>query len=403
VYYDQININPFLDYRPPNGAADGLEGNPAGPSPVSSFSQSGLSVDPTTKLKTGTLFQWQPNVALFPGVETCPTGNCGTQGPFGIYSVSQNFRAPYFFNYDLQVEKSLGNFAVFQIGYVGSDAHKLSVMQNINQAPLTGGPRPFAAQYPNFGDINQLNSAGTSNYNSLQTTFKSRSWHGLNTQLSYTWGHNLDEVTEYRGVIPLNSYNLKAEYGNADFDTRHNFTAAWVYAIPGASWGPKILTHGWQLTSLWSFHTGQPFNITGGTQRPGLDLIANPFSGVSHNFSAAAGGEPWVNSAAFCVPGAAGCTGPTDPMGNLSRNKYYGPSFKDVDFSVFKNIPITERVKIQLRAEMYNLFNRINLASGAGSVGSNGFVSDTIGDFNGAPGLGPGEPFNMQLVGKIIF
>ena len=404
VYYDQININPFLDYRPPNGAADGLEGNPAGPSPVSSYSTSGLTVDPTTGLKTGTLFQWQPGVALFPGIQTCPTGNCpGTGQTFGIYSVSQNFRAPYFYNYGLQVEKSLGNYAVFQVGYVGSDAHKLSVMLNINQAPLTGGPRPFATQYPNFGDINQLNSVGTSNYNSLQTTLKTRSWHGLNTQLSYTWGHNLDEVTEYRGVIPLDSSNLKAEYGNADFDTRHNFTAAWVYEIPGASWGPKILTHGWQLTSLWSFHTGQPFNITGGTQRPGLDLIANPFAGVSHNFSAAAGGEPWVNPAAFCVPGAAGCTGPTDPMGNLSRNKYYGPSFKDVDFSVFKNIPITERVRIQLRAEMYNLFNRINLASGSGSVGSNGFVTDTIGDFNGAPGLGPGEPFNMQLVAKIIF
>jgi Carboxypeptidase regulatory-like domain/TonB dependent receptor len=394
VYYDQININPFLDYRPPNGAADGLEGNPAGPSPVSSYSLSNV--------------QWQPGVAIFPGITTCVTGdvatdpNCGAS-TFGIYSVSQNFRAPYFFNYNLQVEKSLGSFAVFQIGYVGSNAHKLSVMLNINQAPLAGGPRPFAAQYPNFGDINQLNSIGTSNYNSLQTTFKTRSWHGLNTQMSYTWGHNLDEVTEYRGVIPLDSFNLKAEYGNADFDTRHNFTAAWVYEIPGASWGPKILTHGWQLTSLWSFHTGQPFNITGGTQRPGLDLIANPFAGVSHSFSAAAGGEPWVNPAAFCLPGALGCTGPTDPMGNLSRNKYYGPSFKDVDFSVFKNIPITERVRVQLRAEMYNLFNRINLASGAGSVGSNGFVSDTIGDFNGAPGLGPGEPFNMQLVAKLIF
>jgi hypothetical protein len=87
----------------------------------------------------------------------------------------------------------------------------------------------------------------------------------------------------------------------------------------------------------------------------------------------------------------------------LARNKYYGPGFADVDFSVIKNIPITERFKIQLRAEMFNLFNRINLASGAGSVGANGVVSDTIGDFNGAPGLGPGEPFNMQLAAKIIF
>jgi hypothetical protein len=52
---------------------------------------------------------------------------------------------------------------------------------------------------------------------------------------------------------------------------------------------------------------------------------------------------------------------------------------------------------------MFNVFNRKNLASGAGSVGSNGYLYDTIGDFNGAPGLGPGEPFNMQLVGKIVF
>ena len=59
--------------------------------------------------------------------------SCGTN-TFGIYSVSQNFRAPYFFNFNLQVEKCLGNYAVFQVGYVGSDAHKLSVMLNINQA-----------------------------------------------------------------------------------------------------------------------------------------------------------------------------------------------------------------------------------------------------------------------------
>jgi hypothetical protein len=394
VFYDQININPFLDYRPPNGAADGLEGNPAGPSPVSSYSATG----------TNGSFAWQPGVPLFPGIQVCPTGNCPATGQtFGIYSVNQNFRAPYIYNFNLQVEKSLGNYGVFQIGYVGSDAHKLSVMENINQAPLSGGPRPFATEYPNFGDINQLNSVGDSNYNSLQATFKTRSWHGLNSELSYTWGHDLDYVTEYRGVIPLDSTNLGAEYGNADFDTRHNFTGALIYAVPGSSWGPKILTHGWQVSTLLSFHTGQPFNITGGTSRPGLDVIANPFAGVSHTFSAANGGEPWVNPAAFCVPGAVGCTGPTDPLGDLSRNKYYGPNFADIDLSVFKTISITERVKIQLRAEMYNLFNHINLASGAGAVGSNGYVSDTIGDFNGAPGLGPGEPFNMQLVAKIIF
>ena len=160
-----------------------------------------------------------------------------------------------------------------------------------------------------------------------------------------------------------------------------------------------------------NFHTGQPFNFPGttasGTQRPGLNVIADPFVGVSHTFSAALSGEQWVNPAAFCVPGSILASGatclPLNPAGTLSRNRYYGPGFSDVDISVLKNIPIKERLTVQLRAEMFNIFNRINLASGNGSVGSNGFVSDTIGDFNGGPGIGPGEPFNMQLVGKIIF
>src|ERR1700676_1030875 len=398
VFYDQINMNPFLDYRPPNSAADGLEDNPAGPKPVSLYSANG--------------YAWKPSTYIFPGVTTCASGVIGAadpgcaQGPFGIYSVGQNFRAPYIYNYNLQVEKSLGNAAIFQIGYVGSSAHKLSVMQNINQAPLAGGPRPFATQYPAYGDINQLNSVGDSNYNSLQTTLKLRSWHGLTSQIAYTWGHELDFVSEYRGVIPLDSTNLKAEHVNGDYSRRNSFTASFVYDVPKAPWShgwTEQIFNGWELSSLWVLHGGQPFNITGNTNRPGLDLIANPFAGVSHTFSATNGGEPWVNPAAFCVPGAAGCTGPTNPLGNLSRNKYYGPSFKDFDFSIFKNFAITERIKLQLRGEIYNIANRINLASGAGSVGGNGFVTDTIGDFNGAPGLGPGEPRNAQLVAKIIF
>src|SRR5208283_3583610 len=224
---------------------------------------------------------------------------------------------------------------------------------------------------------------------------------------NYTWAHALDNVTEYRGVIPFDSYNLALDYGHSAFDTRQLFNGTWTYNIPGSSHGTTVLTHGWQLSGAVNFHTGQPFNFPGpdtsGTQRPGLNVIGDPFVGVIPGFSAARGGQQWVNPAAFCVPGSAGCPGTTNPAGNLSRNKYYGPGFADVDLSVFKNIPIKERLTVQLRAEMFNLFNRKNLASGAGSVGSSGYVSDTIGDFNGAPGIGPGEPFNMQLVGKIIF
>ncbi len=400
VFYEQTAISPLLDNRPPNAAADGLEDNPAGPHAVDNYSRNA--------------YNWQTvqqgGQSIFPGVVTCVSLNytvepgCGVPNPvtganiYSVFSIGQNFRTPYYFNYTLQVEQGFGNAAVLQVGYVGGQGRKLTVTQNINQNGA------FLAQYPNVGSINQLNSDVTSNYNALQSVLRIRSWHGFTSQFAYTWAHALDHVTEFRGVIPLNSFNLKQEYGNSDFDTRNNFTAYWTYDVPGSSHGPKIVTHGWQLNGLMSFHSGQPFNFPGtgasGNQRPGLNLVTDPFNGVSHTFSAAAG-EQWVNPAAFCVPSPT-CL-PNNPNGNLSRNRFYGPGFADVDFSVFKNVPITERFKLQLRAEIFNVFNRINLATGGGSVGSNGFVTDTIGDFFGGPGIGPGEPFNMQFAAKIIF
>jgi hypothetical protein len=390
MFFDQINMNPFLDFRPPIAAADGLEDNPVGSSPVDNYSRNGYN---WTTAQAG-------GASIFPGVTTC-SGNFATDSGclsptqiFNVFSVNQNFRTPYFFNYNMNIEKSLGGAAVLQVGYVGSQGRKLGVMENLTQ---NGG----FPQYPNYGSVIQLNSVGTSNYNSLQTILKVRQWHGVTSQFAWTWGHALDEVTEYRGTIPFDSFNLKADYGSSDFDTRQNFTAFFSYEIPGSS-RARLLTHGWTVGGLFSFHTGQPFNFDAGTQRPGLNVIGDPFSGVSHNFIAGVG-EQWVNPNAFCVPGAAGCPGTTNPYGDVGRNEFYGPGFADVDLSVFRMFTIREWLKLQLRAEMFNTFNRINLATGAGSVGSNGVVGDTIGDFNGAPGLGPGEPFNLQIAGKIIF
>ena len=377
IFFDQINMNPFLDFRPPIDAADGLQDNPVGPNPVSNYTLNG--------------YQWVPGQYIFPGVVTCPTLS-GCNNIFNVYSVNQNFRTPYFYNYNLQLQRGIGDKMVFEMGYVGSTARKLGVMLNLNQNGTLSAP------YPDIGSALQLNSNGTSQYNSLQVAMRMNAWHGLTGQFTYTWAHAIDQMTEYRGQIPFDSFNLALDKGASDFDTRQLFVGYLLYAIPGSSRGPQILTHGWEVATNINFHTGQPFNFPGpnpsGTQRPGLDLVCDPFAGVSHTFSAALGGTQWVNPACF-VP----VTGP----GNLARNRFYGPGFSDVDISVIKNIPIKERLSIQLRAEMFNIFNRINLASGAASVGSNGFVSDTIGDFNGSPGIGPGEPFNMQLVGKIIF
>jgi Carboxypeptidase regulatory-like domain/TonB dependent receptor len=405
VFYDQINMNPFLDFRPPIAAAQGIQGNPIGAAPVSTYSANRLGQ---------TSYNWQDIQAggqpIFPGVTVCTDPFCGNAAGLNLFSVNQNFRVPYFYNYNLQVEKAFGKAAVLQVGYVGSQGRKLNIVTDINNSTSLTKPHPF----PNFNSILQLNSIGTSNYNALQSTFRISRWHGLTTQFGYTWAHALDEISEYRAVIADDPNNIKLDYGNGDYDTRHLFTTSLTYEIPGSSRGPRLLTHGWQVSSLWNFHTGQPSDVT----RLGLDLIGDPFKGVDHKFSAANGGLQWLNPAAFAAP-APGTNG------NLSRNKFHGAGYGDVDFSIFKNIPVRERFTVQLRAEMFNLFNRVNVASGPGSVGSScgaanpaspvlsqrtcttsagfGLVSDTIGDFNGAPGIGPGEAFNMQLAIKIKF
>jgi hypothetical protein len=407
VFYDQINLNPFLDFRPPVSAPSGIQGNPFGSTPVSTYSTNRLGQ---------TSYQWDAVQAggnsIFGPAQACSDPTCADLAGLGLsgYSVSPNFRTPYFFNYNLQVEKGLGNLGVWQIGYVGSSARKLNIVSNINQGN---------AVTTNMDNILQLNTIGTSNYNALQTVLRVRSWHGLTSQVAYTWSHALDEISEYRAVILDDAFNKRLDYGNSDFDTRHLFTVSLTYDVPKASWATsgwsKRIVNDWQVSSIMNFHSGQPYDEV----LSGLVLVGSPFSGVSHSFDASIPGLQWLNPAAFCSPSAVdpstgltdpGCTGPT-----ISRNKFPGPNFKDVDLSVIKNVPIRERLSLQLRADMFNLFNRINFASGVGSVGTSckedfsahhckpgfGTVTDTIGDFNGAPGLGPGEQFNMQLAVKL--
>lgn len=411
VFYDTPNLNPFLDNRPGNLGPNGVEGNPAGESPVSTLLTNANGQTSYT-LPTD-------NSYVFSGTgPTCITGS-GCSAQYGIFSVSQKFRSAYVYNYNLNVEKSWGQFVITQIGYVGSQGRKLLTLADINQYNPATGTQPFATKFPNFGVINEVQSSGTSNYNSLQTTLKVNHWRRLSSQFSYTWAHALDEVSQYRGFLPQNSFNLKGDYGNSDFDTRHNFTAVVSYDLPKPESGPAWLLGGWQLSSLLTFRSGLPFNITTdsdtsgtgeGFQRP--NLIGDPFAGVSHSIQTDNNGNKfvqWINPAAFAQPAAG-------TFGNLSRNKFFGPAYQSVDFSIFKNTTIHERVTAQFRVELFNLLNHANFAppntnpftqsvGWAGPSASNGFgqLTDTIGSYNGAPGIGPGEPFNTQLALKIIF
>jgi hypothetical protein len=142
-----------------------------------------------------------------------------------------------------------------------------------------------------------------------------------------------------------------------------------------------------------------------------VNQIGNPFAGITHSIQTNSDGGKfvqWLNPNAFATPAA-------NTWGTIARNSIFGPGYSDFDLSVFKNTKFDVHdfpVNVQFRAEMYNLFNRVNLASPActqlcndyfGSGSGFGTTGSTIGSGNYSPGIGPGEPFNVQLALKIIY
>ena len=401
ITYDTINVSPFLGNSFIfNGGPDGVQGNPIGNNQSQTLTLNGFTL-PTD----GSLIPWPTNTN------------------FNLFSVSQNFKTPYLYNYSLNLQTAVGKAVIAQVGYVGSLGRHLLLLRDLNQAALgsdfnlaPGQPnptRPYYSQFPQFGVIDQLESRGNSNYNSLQATLKTSSWHGLTSQFAYTFAHTLDYGSFT--ALPQNSFDPAAEYGNSDFDARQNFTAYALYSLPRFSHGPRLVTNGWRFSSLLSFRTGLPFTVdafgdpsgTGeNTDRP--NLTGNPYQGVSRSVQ---DHQPvqWINPNSFTINHG--------QFGTMGRNQLFGPGFGDVDFTVLKETPINERVSTQFRIEIFNLFNRINLGSptftGAngiysnvpyGGTGNSGIpIGSTNGSQFGLPGIGPGEPFNVQLALKVIF
>ena len=404
LYYDSPNLNPFLDNRPGNNAPNGVEGNPGGATPVTTATRG--------------------DYTIVQGVNTFPTSIASNS----IFSIAQNFVPSHNMNYNLQLEQSLSNKVVAQLGYVGSGGRHLLSIRDINQAAPgvynddpAGTPngqtgvqkqnatRPYYTAANPYTFINEIQSIGTSNYNSLQATLRASNLHGVSLQAAYTWSHSMDIVTAYRGALPQNNFDFKGDYGPSDFDTRNTFIGLVTYDLPGTQ-KFNHLSKGWQVNSLLTFHGGLPFSVLSsadnsgtdeGTQRANFVPGVSPYAGARQS---KVQGQ-WLNPAAFADPAAG-------TFGTSSRNAYVAPGYGDVDLSIFKNTPITEKVTTQFRVEMFNVTNRTNFApplSASGGVNPNQALdtaltlSDTVGDFNGAPGIGAGEPFNTQLALKIIF
>ena len=401
LYYDAPNFNGFFDNRPGNGAAVGTQANPTGATPV-------INVSPT-------FYQWQTNVNPF-------TGSTGAPSTFGLATINQKFRTAYVQNFNLNTEYQISRSTVATLGYVGSIGTRLFNLRDINQArpgivnttasEITRRPYYTNTAIPNrtiIGAINEIQSEGSSNYHSLQATIRTSGFHGLTAQGSYTLGHALDVISGTRGLAPQDSANPAGDYGSADFDVRHTFNGYIVYEAPQIGHSFAVLTKGWQGNAFVSAFTGSPFSLKTGSDRSGTgenqDRVnqVGTYGPTSSNRSfqtLTAGSAPivqWFDPTAFVA-------NPLGTFGTTARNTFRGPGFATVDASVVKNTQLHEGVSLQLRAEMFNIFNRANLSNPTTTFSSSSFGrSSSTRNSGGAPGIGPGEPFNVQFAGKIIF
>jgi outer membrane receptor protein involved in Fe transport len=378
------------------------------------------------------------------------------------FGVDQHLRTPYMENYNLNLQQQIGRKSTVQIGYVGSQGHKLLRFRDLNQPTLamiqaydyhdlgccTPGVLTSGGVYYNYEE-----SSGNSIYNSLQTSWRIDNWHGLTSTFNYTWAHSIDDSSDGEDYVPnaaqpdnsqaANKYNR----GNSNFDVRNRIAWNFIYEIPNAADSRyKLVRNGWGLNGIVTVQSGQPFHLNynfeddyNGTgeffARP--DVVGpvvyhqndpNNFLQLSSfavpctfdGLGTAATNCELINpsTGAQCFAIGPGCINSMH-FGTLGRNALIGPHFRQFDFSIFKKTPLGEHVTMELRFEAYNLFNHPNFANpylpnfiadaAQNGINLNGtsagaYRLTATGDVGiGYPFLGSGGPRSLQLAAKFSF
>jgi len=459
LFFDAFSQDMMLGHLPyPTFYAPGPAYNNAGGSVIQ---QATLNVSPIA-----------PDVHVY-GTPSCAGNECD------IFSFDRNIKTPYMENYNLNIQQQITNKVVLQVGYVGSQGHRLFRFFDINQpsqatitaadiananatpgctvggVPVSGPncildfgvPRNFPNAPPGTFYIFQENSSGKSNYNSLQLSLRVNNWHGFNSVVNYVWSRSIDNSSDGEDFVvnaaqPQDSNNPNAEKGPSNFNVPQRFTWITGYELPTMGGGWQKLKNGWGVDSAVTIQSGQPFTLnyngvddySGGADifdRP--DVVGpivyryhdpNNFLQLSSFAMPCTNGGTVSGLASDCVPG-------TRHYGNLGRNALVGPPFKQWDLAIYKNTSITERLKLQLRAEFFNILNHPNFASpllpafiadpaaninsacGCGfsstvvnnrEVGNGNYHLIATGDVGiGNPFLGGGGPRGIQLAAKFIF
>ncbi len=290
---------------------------------------------------------------------------------------------------------------------------------------------------PRFGAVTQLSTGASSHYNALQLTAMKRMGHGLAGQINYNFSHCMDEVSN-GGFLPFSAGailsplpgELARNYGPCDYDIRHNLTAQYVYELPirvHSRWLGAAL-NGWQISGTAFWHSGIPFSVLSTPYSANGNGIVN---GSGPQFASVVPGIPlyehnaipatqqgtiqWLNPAAFVstvdpstqmiggkiVP-AGSCYGGDNPQncqfGDLGRNALRGPQFFWTDFYITKWFSLSERVKLRLDGQFFNLLNHPNFALPSAVLAGIPANPSTLSGF-GAIGYSTSPPSGLLGVG----
>ncbi len=325
-------------------------------------------------------------------------------GSVAPYSVAHNYKNAYVSEWNFGVEQQLANDFKLTARYVGSKGTDLNIERNYNQ--FVNGLRPYpklAADSPidpgvALGNITVSESDGNSSYNALWLTAEKRFAKGLQFVAAYSWSHSIDDNSRnFQGIVIQNSNCIQCDRGNSDFDTRSRIVLSSVYELPFRG---NRLKEGWQLSLIETTQTGNPLNFhtTTSTFTGNALLRPNVTGPVITGFFPATNGSNLdigyvQNPTVFVNQGAA--------FGDLGRNAVTGPGYSDLDLALTKNTNITERFRLQIRADAFDSLNQANFTNPVTTIGSS-----TLGIITGGTRYAAGDfgtSRQLQLSMKLLF
>jgi hypothetical protein len=285
--------------------------------------------------------------------------NSGFLPPATLSTISPDFITPYLQDWNFNVQREFHSVGTLSVAYAGSKGTHLLRSRDLNQ-PLPGpGPLFSRAPYPNFSNIFFEESAGDSEFQSLQLSFNRPMGHGLSFMAVYMFSKSMDDTSAFLGTqadknFPQNSHNYHLEHALSSFDMPQRFTAAWVYQTPGHN----RLVRNSEVRSIITVQDGQPFtptvsydNSNTGNGQFGFDrpnVVGDPH--LSNPTP-----QEWFNTAAFQVA-------PQYTFGSAGRNILRGPGLASFDLSLVRRFHIRESSTLSFEAQAFNALNRVNFA-----------------------------------------